>query len=60
MAEERKKMEDANGYLKKLYEDKIKELEREVAGLKEEVGRYKGVGQNLSKQLEEEKANVRL
>jgi hypothetical protein len=30
LASERKKMEDANGYLKRLYEDKINQLEQAV------------------------------
>ena len=37
LAEEIRKMEDSNGYLKKMYEEKINNYEKEISELKEKI-----------------------
>jgi hypothetical protein len=37
MAEQNKKMEDSNGYLKKMYEDRIKNNEEVIVQLRRQV-----------------------
>lgn len=49
--QERKKMEDANGYLKQLYEGKIKELQSSLAAAQLEISK-------LQKELAEERENT--
>lgn len=58
LAAERRKMEDANGYLKKLYEDKIGQLEKEVAQLNVQLQRSRETLETTTKLLDDEKANV--
>ena len=37
LAAEIRKMEDSNGYLKKMYEEKINNYQKEIANLKEKL-----------------------
>lgn len=46
-------MEDANGYLKQLYENKIKQLETNLGSTKEELSK-------VSRELLDEKKNIQV
>ena len=48
LAAELKKMEDSNGYLKKMYEQKINNYEREIAQLKAQLSDSQKQSQTLS------------
>lgn len=51
-------MEDANGYLKRLYEDKISQLEQSVKDLSADMQRLKKELEQCQKDLEAERSNV--